>query len=1046
MKALISFFVRQRLFANLFSLFLILTGLGSAFLIQREFFPNVSFEVITVRTIYPGASSADIEKKITSPLEEDLKELDGVRKMLSISSPGTSVIVIELDPDEADEKEAKDDVQDIVNRFDDLPKEAERPIVEIIESKLEPVVDISVSGIEDPVALRNEARRLELLFETRPGVARVEPRGLDDKEIRVEILPEKMKLFNIGVTDVFQALAVRNVSLPGGRLEAGGDELLERIIRTTGEFTNLSEIEDAVVRANDFGKAVRVKDVAKVSSGLKRPDLIYRANGERAVSLTVLKKEDVDGITIMKELEAFAQQLQKEGLTQAKLKLIDDKSFIIENRLNILTSNLFMGVALIVLILTLFLSFRVSLLVSFSLPLCFLGTLLFFYLTGISLNVVSLIGLIIVVGLLTDNAVVVADNIAEHRAKGVSIEEAAILGTHQVFKSIFASTLTTVIAFVPMLFMTGIFGKIIAPIPIGVIVSLMFSWLVSFLILPAQYASFIRDREASKPSRSPMARLGQRIALFWTQRVSPFYERLLFWVVSHRYKAISGLVVGLVLVAGLLTSTMRVILFPPEGVEIFFVRTTMPVGTSLREHSERVKPLEEVVRSIPKEEMQNFVTFVGSQSEGVGDPESRRGDEYAQITVFLTPETARDRSAEEIIDELRGKIAPLEANFREVVFKRITPGPPVGKPVSLGVRGQSYEEILAAVEGLKARISKLPGVRDLSDSYNPGKKELQVIVDYAEASAAGLTVESIGLAVLTAFEGLEATSIRDLIDETKIRVQLPLEARKNLSTLKDLRLRTPSGELVPLSRVAKIVEAATIAAIEHEGTERQVRVLGEIDIRETTATLVNDQIRAFLPEFQKEFPRVTVKFGGEDQDTRESFEALGRAFVVAFFGIFIVLVLTFGQLLQPLLILITVPFGAISVLGALFLHGKPISFMGMLGVIALAGVIVNNAIVLIDFVNQGREEGLDRFQSIYKAGSRRLKPIFLTTLTTIIGVLPTAYGLGGLDRFVIPIALSLGWGLAIGSVLTAIFFPASISILDDFSEFVDRVFKKRKLV
>lgn len=1010
----------------------------SLLLMKREFFPNINFEVITVSTVYPGASPADVEKKITSPLEEELQEIDNVRRLTSISSEGSSVIVVELDPDLANEVEAERDIQNIIDRFEDLPVDAKDPVVTALEFKDAPLVEIAVKSELPPLEFRRLARHIERDVEKLRGVARVEPRGLLDEEIKVEVLPEKLQRFRVSIADVVQTLSDRNISLPGGTLEVSPASPREQIIRTVGDFESLADVENTVIRANDFGQRVQIKDVAKVTWGLEKARLLNRVDGEQAISLIVVKSESADAITLVEELKKFIAERQS-AYAGATLTMVDDRSVIIRNRLDVLSSNLLQGIALVVFVLSLFLGLKVSLIVSLSIPLSFLATIAIFYVTGLSFNVVSLIGLIIVSGLLTDNAVVVVDNVSMLRKRGLSVLEAAVTGTLQVWRSITASTLGIIIAFLPMLFMTGIFGKIITAIPVGVILALVMSLLISFFVLPAQFAHFVKvdHHDDHKKSRGPWGALVKSVSDWWDFKVALRYRGILIRIVKARYLVTTLVVVLTIGGIGVLMTQSKKVLFPADGIEAFYIDTVVPVGLPLTTHSEWLKPLEKVVASLPETELLHFNTTVGQQTEGPGDPETLRGDQYGRIKVFLTPELDRDRLADEIIDELRQKIGTPEG-FTRITFGRVRAGPPVGKPISVGIRGEDFDRINQVVGQVKEFLASLPGTSDIQDSFNPGKDEIQIKVNELEAAAAGLNVRQIARSVLAAFEGIEVTSIRKLDEEIEIRVQYPESSRQKLESLSSLLISGPNGYLIPLGRIASWEVKPALASISHEGFRRQVKITGDIDTDLNDADTVADAVREKISDWTKDYPEIEFFFGGEDQDTRESFQALGRAFFVAMIGIFLILILTFGTFIQPLLILITVPFGALSALIAFAVHGLPISFFGMLGIISLAGVIVNNAIVLIDFVNQEREAGLDRYESIYEAGSRRLRAIFLSTITNIVGVIPTAYGFGGEDKFVIPIAIALGWGLALGSVLTAVFFPAFLAVSDDLRSYLGR--------
>lgn len=1031
MNRLIEYFAKQRLFGNLLTFFVILVGIYSAITIRREIFPNVTFDVVTITTIFPAASPEEVEKLITNPLEQDLQEVDGIKKLQSHSVEGRSLIVVQLDPDQTTEEKAKSDIQDVVDRFE-LPINVERPIVTSLESKQSPIIELSLAGEISDVEMRNLAKHYERELELLPGVARVVPRALRDREIWVETDPRSLSRYRLSLDEIVNALKRQNVSVPAGVMKPETSRDLEKIVRTIGEFKTIPDIENTVIRANDFGVPIRITDVAKVYPALEEPTVLTRTNGKPSQTLTVLKKEKYDAITLVDRVRARVAELQSQTDPRVKASFLMDMSMFIRRRISILTGNLVIGLALVLTILALLLPFRTAAMVAIGIPFSFLGAMIIFNWSNSSLNLISLIGLIIVTGMLVDDAIVVTDNSVRLMDEGMSAEAAAIKGAQQIWPAVVASVLTTVFAFLPMLFMTGIFGKFIKQIPLGVISALLISLFEAFLILPQHFAHFAKPTKTitTEKRRGPLARALITTASFWDNRIVPAYSTMLGYILRFRYLVAGGalaLFVGSLIFAG---TAMRIVMFPPEGIEIFFVRVEAPTGTPLERTAELVRPIEAAIAKLPDEELDDYLTSVGLVQQDPNDPETRRGGEYAQIAVYLPPETDRKRTAAQIIEQLRQDIG-LPPGLTSVTFNRVRSGPPVGKPVSVGIRGSEYEDILPATHAMRELVTKIPGVMDVSDSYVPGKHELQIRVNGPEAAAAGLSAASIGATVRGAFDGIVATSIQELEDEVDIRVRYPQSARKHESTIEQVLIPNPMGALVPLSSIARVTRGQGLATYDHEANRREVRVTGDIDTKVASATEVARQIQRILPEFQKRFPKVSVDFGGEEEDTQESLRSLAASFIVALIGIFMVLVAVFRQLLQPTLVVLTIPLGIISVIWTFFLHGQPISFMGMLGIIALAGVIVNNAIVFVDFVNQQRAAGSDRITSIIEAGKMRIRPIFLTTATTVFGLLPTAYGIGGLDKFVVPIALALGWGLLFGSILTSVIFPAAIAILDD---------------
>ncbi|MCM0606190.1 MAG: efflux RND transporter permease subunit [Xanthomonadaceae bacterium] len=1045
MRRILAFFIKQHVFGDLFTIIVIVTGVFALFKIRREIFPNVNFEIVQVITVFPGASPEEVEKLITNPIEQDLQEVDGIKKIQSYSTEGLSELYITLDPDRTTSEKGKTNVSDVIDKMSSLPDQSKKPIVALLESKQGPIIEVSVSGDVEPMELRRIAKSLETEIESISGVARIVHRGLRDLEIRVDADPKKLAYYRLSLDDVVSALKRQNVSIPGGTIEVSENSATgrEKIVRTIGDFAGVEDVENTVIRANDLGQPVLVKQIAKVHFDLERSTVLTRTNGLPALTLTVLQKEKTDAIDVVDAVKAKVEAFRLKQPPQIKIDLLNDFSDFIKRRLSILTGNLGIGLLMVLLLLPLMIPFRFSAIIALGEPFAFLGTILVLYWMDHSINLISMIGLIIVSGILVDDSIVVTENAVRMVEDGKEPKEAAIEGTLQIMGPVTASVLTTTMAFLPMAFMSGIFGKFVREIPIAVITALGVSLLETFMILPAHVAHWVKikpktlvEKSAQTVKRNPvfqwLIHFSERSQRAWENKVVPKYLGWLEISLKRRYWVATGFTLFFLFSVGFGVKVMKFVLFPPDGVEIFFIQTQAPVGTSLDQHAKLLAQIEKTVSSLPKNEIDDFTTTVGLVQQDPNDPNTKRGADYAQIQVFLTPERDRTRTAAQIIEVLRAEVK-TPPGLQNVSFTRVNTGPPTGKPISLGVRASKFEDILPAVAGLKTILKEMPGVTDISDSYISGKEEVRVNVHAANAASANLSVAQIGNTVRAAFEGVVATSIREISEEIDVRVSFPRESRTSSDALSELLIPNPLGNLVPLSSVASFKEGRSLSLYEHEKNQRQVKVGAEVDTNITTAIEANGKLKEMLPEIQKKFPNVSINFGGEDEDTQESFESLGRAFILAIMGIFLILVLTFKSILQPLVTLLTVPLGIISVIWAFFLHGLPLSFMGCLGIVALAGVIVNNAIVMVDFVNQRREEGAGNMESIMDAAKTRVRPIFLTTVTTVIGILPTAYGIGGLDMFVVPIAMALGWGLMFGSVLTAFVFPASLAILDDIS-------------
>ena len=1034
MNKLIEYFAKQGVFITLISIFVFIVGLLATFDIRREVFPNVDMDMVSVTVLYPGASAESMEKLVTNPLEQDLLEVEGLKNRFSVSSEGISFFLFQVDSDHISTKEAKDDIESIVDAFSDLPQGAKKPVVKMIESKSTPTIEIAISSKKGKERVREASRRLkEEILDKVPEVARIPINGLTDREFKVEASHEKLAYYQVSLQEVIFALKSNNISLPGGTIEGqASNQYEEFIVRTIGEFSHLGDVANTVVRSNSMGEVIRIKDLAKVTRGFAKSKVAYRINGQDSMSLTVLKKEAADSILLVEKVKKVVEASRDRLLDDIDIRYINDQSFYVKRRISVLSSNLLVGLFLVLLVLSLILPVRIGLVTAFGIPFSFLGTMILFHIYGLSINLIGMMGLIIVVGMLVDDAIVVTENAQRHREAGKEPLLAAIDGTKEVWAPVTVSVLTTVMAFAPLMFMSGIFGKFVANIPLGVIVALLISLVECFFILPHHVGHFTKS-SSKKISKGALSGV-------WDQYVVAFYQKMIHKALKFRY-------VLLILFGGFFAlslyhyhKNMQFVMFPPGGVENFLINVEAKEGSSLERTKSLIAPIEKVVMGLSRDELKDVTSKVGEQSYGVNDPRSKQGPQFAQIKVYLTPETGRQRTAAMIIEDLKKKM-PYDSSLRDLSFAQISGGPPVGKPVSIGVRGDDYGKILPVSKKLEEILRGVKGVSDIQNSYVVGKKELHIKVDDKKLASAMLTRQDVGTAVRAAIDGVVASSIRGLDEEIDIRVSLSQKERGDVNTLKDILIPNKRGALIPLENVASLQPFRGVSSYQHRSNKREVVVSAEIDTALTSSTKVNALVAKKVADLLKKEKDITLHFGGENQDTKESMESLFRAFLLAVFGISMILIMLFKNIYQPIVVMSTIPLGIVSVIWSFYFHDMPLSFLGMIGVVALSGVVVNNAIVFVDFVNQNRKKGLVGLSSISDAAQKRLRPIFLTTVTTVAGILPTAYGIGGKDAFVVPVAMALGWGMFFGSFMTAFILPCVVAVSDDVVHFVKRVFK-----
>ncbi len=1025
---LAEFSVKHSLFVNLLSLFLLLAGIFALFHMQREAYPPVSFDRVVVNTVYAGAPPGEVEKLVTVPLERELKKVDGIKEITSSSLEDLSSISLELSPGTKNKDKVINDIQRAVDRVKDFPEGVENPKVSEISMKELPVIEVSLSGRLPESKLQEYTKALQDRLEDINGVAGVELRGFRDAQIWVEADPEKLKEYHVSLEEIISALRTRNVSIPAGKLTTAQREFS---IRTTGEFKTVGEIGNVIIRANESGNYLRVKDVAQVKRTFKEEDVINKTGGIRAIDLVVIKRGSGDAINIVRNIKLIVKGFRKDALPQLKISYFNDLSFYIKRRLNVLKNNGWIGVSLVVISLLVFLNPYVAIMTALGLPIAFFTTFAVMSYLGISINLISMFGLIIVLGMLVDDGIIISENVYRYMEKGMSPREAAVVGTQEVMKPVIATVLTTMAAFGPLLFMSGVIGRFVRYIPLVVIIALAASLLEAFIILPSHLSDFVKVR------KNKSGRIRSKKESPWFQKLLNGYTRLLKGAVKRRYLVIVCLLVASIGIVFIAVKKGTFVLFPSAGIEYFFVRAEAPLGTPLKKTNEMIKQVESLIKKLPPGEVDTFVTQVGMFRESVIDPYIRRGSNLAQITVYLTPFRQRKRNAFEIKESLR-KMAKNIRGFKHIYFDMPQAGPPVGKAVAIRIRGDNYAVLNKIAVRFRNFISQIKGALDVQDDYRPEQGQIRVIVNEAKASRAYLSLKDIAATVRDAFEGGTATSIKRVKAEKEIDVivRFPASQRSKIKTFQDILIPNRFGNLIPLKEVAGIEKTKGMTVINHLDGKRVITVSANVDSKEISSLKLNRMVAEHFKNIESRYPDYTIKYGGEQEKTQESMQSLSRAFILAFFLIFMILATNFNSLTQPLVVMLAIPFGLIGVIIAFLFIGEPFSFMAILGVVGLSGVVVNDSIVLVDFINGLRQKGVDRRHSIIEAGQLRLRPVILTTVTTVLGLASVAYGIGGRDPFLQPAALAIVWGLLFATVLTLIIIPCIYAVIDDLTLFL----------
>ncbi len=1016
------FSVKHSLLINLISVFILIAGFYTLYIykIRKEAFPEVSMDSVVISTAYPGAPPEETEKLVTVPIEKELKGVDGIKEMQSISDENVSTIIININHDAKDKDKVVNDIRRAVDQVRGLPDDAEDPVVTEITTGEIPTIEIALSGDLPETELRKYAETLEDIFADIPGVSSIVKRGWRDEEVWVEVDPDKMKDLHVSMKEVMNALREKNISIPGGKLR--GEK--EFSIRTTGEFHKKQEIENVIIRANDLGNWLRIKDIASVRFSFKEEDVINKSFGTRSINLTVIKKSAGDTVKIVKIVKEKTADFIHASGPKLKVSYINDMSFYITRRLGVLRNNGIIGLVLVVCVLMLFLNHRVALLTALGIPIAFCATLVVMAFMGLSINLITMLGLIIVLGMLVDDGIIVAENCARHLETGLDSHQAAIIGTQEVVKPVTATIITTIVAFSPLLLIEGIIGKFIWGIPIVVIIALIASLFEALIILPSHFADFVgigKNRKYRSKKDLP-----------WFKTLLKSYTRIINKALNRRYWVLSGVIVVLLLTFAL-GKKMPFILFGSEGIEQFFIRVEAPSGTNLYTTNKLVKQIEEKVAQLPENELDAYTTQVGSSGDTwMFDPYGKSGSHVAQVVVYLTPNTDRKRDVGQITEDLRHRTKDVKG-FEKIYLEIPKEGPPVGKAVAIRIRGEDFSVLEKISNEILPFLKNIEGVTDIDSDYEVGRDEIRVVINEEQAACSYLSVKEIASAIRSAFKGGLATSIKPTKaeEEIDVLVRFPETSRSKKETFDKIFISNKFGNLIPLKKVARLEDKISITRIRHLDGKRVITIRAGVDTKKITSSKTNQLLAENFKYIPGKYPGYDIKYTGEQEENIKMVNSFVKAFGLAFFLIFLILAANFNSLIQPIVVMMAIPFGLIGVIWAFFFHQLPISFFMMMGIVGLNGIVVNDSIVLVEFVNNLRRKGVNRRASLIQSGQLRLRPVLLTTITTALGLAPTAYGIWGDDPFLRPMALTIVWGIVCATLLTLIVLPCIYAIIDD---------------
>ena len=1009
-------------------------GLTSYVGLPVESFPDIKQPVVFVAAPYVGVAPSDMETLVLKPLEDQLEEIAKIKRMTSQASEGYASITCEFEPDiEVDEAVRK--VREKVDLAKpDLPKDLDDPMVQEINFENVPIMVVSITGDESLVKLKKIAEDLQDLFENVSGVLEVNLTGGLEREVKVNVNPSRLEYYKIGVEDVIAAIRQENLTIPGGATESGN---LKWTVRVPGEFDSVREISDIVVKTKN-GQPIYLNDLAEVYFGFKDETSYSRLNGKPSVTLTITKRSGENIIRITDEIKAILAREEANFPASTEYLIVTDMSEEIRTMVNDLENNIISGLLLVVFVLYFFMGARNGLLVGIAIPLSMLVSFIIISLLGYTLNMMVLFSLILALGMLVDNAVVIVENIYRHHEQGKGVLKAAQDGTEEVGMAVVVSTMTTLMAFLPLIFWDDIMGEFMKFLPITLIITLSCSLFVALVFNPVIASVFLRiDPNIDKL-------LGDRLL----RRLTGYYEQTLGWTLRNRWKSLGAAAFGFLM----MTVIWVVFTLSEYGVELFpsiqpnqiFVEVEAPLGTRLETSDAIVRQVEKRIQQTT--DMEDYVVNVGNVQNMFDFGTSGGASHKSQVTIDLLKSYERSQNSfitmEAVGDAIRGIPGAT------VDVSKPDEGPPTGKPVEIRIKGQDFNVLARISEDIMSKIEDVPNITKLKDNYDKGKPELRVRIDREKAALFELNTSMIANTVRTAINGTEASEYRVGTDEYDITVRFSKDFRQNYNDLLNLTV-FHEGVHYPLANFASIELASGMSSINHVDGDRVVTITAE-SLGKNPAEVL-EACKQRLTNYR--LPAgYTMTFAGQNEEQQKSMDFLSNAFMIAIFLIFFLLVTQFNSVTLPFVIMMSVLLSFFGVFFGLWITMRPFGIiMTGIGIISLAGVVVNNAIVLIDYIQKLRERGLSKLEAIIEGGKTRLRPVLLTAITTILGLIPLTVGInidfiglftGDVSKFIqfgtessewwSGMGIAVIFGLFFSTALTLIIVPIMYHLLSDF--------------
>ncbi|KAF7765104.1 hypothetical protein PCIT_b1250 [Pseudoalteromonas citrea] len=1020
---MIAWFTRNHVAANLLMISILIGGLFSlSTQIPLEVFPSFETDRISVNISLRGATPEDVEQSVSIRVEEAVQDLEGIEKISSRSSEGAASVTIEV----ASGYDPRDMLADIKSRVDAVntfPGEAEKPVISLAQRKRD-VITVTVAGSYGEKEIREFAEQVRDDLLRLPAVTQIELDGVRSYEIAIEISQDKLRQYDLTIDQVSELIGNSSNDISAGNLKSSGGDIL---LRSKGQAYRKDDFAKIAIKTNPDGSVIRLEDVATILDAFEETPVRTRFNGKQAAFIEVYRIGQQSAIEVADSVKTYIEARQSTLPFGYELSYWDDDSVIVKNRISTLASNAMQGGILVLALLTLFLRPAIAFWVFIGIPVSFMGAFIAMPIFGISLNIMSLFGFILVLGIVVDDAIVTGENIYTHLNSAESGEEAAIKGTQEVATPVTFGILTTVAAFLPLAFIEGARGALFAQIPVIVIPVLLMSLVESKFVLPA-HLKYLKLRK-STTRVSKFSQFQRNFADGFEKAILKYYHPLLKKCVARKGITLSVFIgVFCIIVALISSGWTKFIFFPRIPSETVRANLTLPTGTPFEVTGKYIDLMSDKAQLLKEKYVdpdtgESVITHILATTGGRGGASN-----VGRVRFEITPPETRtlDIGSRELVSEWRTLIGQIPG------AESLTYRAEIGRssdPIDVQLTGTSLEVLKDAAQKVKENLSTYPSVFDIADSLSDGKEELQIELT-AQGQALGLTRTGVSRQIRSAFFGAQVQRIQRGRDDVRVMVRLPLKERSNLATLNEILINTPSGQTVPLSHIATLTPGQSPSSIYRIDRYRTVNVTADIEKANTNMTVLQSDLKIFLDQLVLQYPGISHSLEGEAKEQRESFSSLGWALILVFFVIYALLAIPFKSYVQPLIVMSVIPFGMIGAVIGHWIMSMELTIMSLLGMLALVGVVVNDSLVLVDYINKQRRKGYEVMTAVLNAGAARFRPVMLTSITTFFGLMPLLFEQQTQAQFLIPMAVSLGFGIVFATMITLILVPVNYLLVE----------------